>query len=95
MGRKRKWDEDMVARFPAGTLGKMDSVLEAGEARTDLVWAAVDREIKRRERKLRLSELAEYPNDVPWPGYPVCYPRQPSHWMPLPAAPTHNPEKEE
>lgn len=41
----------MPARFPAGTLERMDEVLEDGEKRADLIRVAVERELKRRERK--------------------------------------------
>jgi len=51
MGRKKLWDEDMQARFPKGTLKRMESALEEGETKTDLVREAVERELKRRERR--------------------------------------------
>ena len=50
MGRKKLWSEDMQARFPAGTFDRIDAVREDGEDRTDFVRAAVERELKRRER---------------------------------------------
>lgn len=50
VGRKKRWSEDMQARFPAGTFARIEAVLEDGEDRTDLVRAAVEREIKRREK---------------------------------------------
>ena len=50
MGRKKVWDENMVARFPAGTIDRIDAVRTDEEARTDFVWEAVQRELKRRER---------------------------------------------
>lgn len=52
MGRRRINDEQMPARFPAGTLDRMDAVLDHGEKRADLIREAVERELKRRERKL-------------------------------------------
>jgi hypothetical protein len=67
MGRKKQWAEDMQARFPEGTFAAIAPLLEKGEDRTDFVRAAVDREIKRRERKLRLSESAGDQDDIPWP----------------------------
>jgi hypothetical protein len=51
MGRTKKWSEDMQARFPEGTFARMAAVLEDDEDRTDLVREAVERELKRRERK--------------------------------------------
>jgi len=50
MGRKQINHEQTPARFPEGTLERIDSVLEEGEKRSDLIREAVDREIKRRER---------------------------------------------
>lgn len=51
MGRAKKWSEDMQARFPAGTFSRIEAVLYDGEDRTDLIREAVERELKRRERK--------------------------------------------
>lgn len=51
MGRKKIWDERQAAGFPKGTLKRIDAVLEDDEYRTDLIWKAVERELKRRERK--------------------------------------------
>ena len=50
MGRKRINDEQTPARFPAGTLDRIDSVLDEGEKRSDLIRESVEREIKRREK---------------------------------------------
>jgi predicted DNA-binding protein len=50
MGRKKINDEQTPARLPAGTLDRIDAVLEDGERRADLLREAVEREIKRRER---------------------------------------------
>lgn len=50
MGRKKEWREDMQARFPHGTFARIEAVLGEGEDRTDFVRAAVERELKRRER---------------------------------------------
>lgn len=51
MGRPRINEEQMPARLPAGTLDRIDAVLEDGEKRADLLREAVERELKRRERK--------------------------------------------
>jgi hypothetical protein len=51
MGRKRINEEQMPARLPAGTLDRIDAVLDDGEKRADLLREAVEREIRRRERK--------------------------------------------
>lgn len=50
VGRKKRWAEDMVARFAEGTFARINGVLTEGEDRTDLVREAVDRELRRRER---------------------------------------------
>jgi hypothetical protein len=41
----------MAARFPAGTLARIDAVLRDKEYRTNFVWQAVEKELKRREAK--------------------------------------------
>lgn len=51
MGRRQINHEQTPARFPEGTLERIDAVLEDGEKRSDLIREAVDRELKRRERK--------------------------------------------
>lgn len=51
MGRKKLWAEDMQARFPEGTFERIEAVLTEAEDRTDFVREAVERELKRRERK--------------------------------------------
>jgi hypothetical protein len=40
----------MVARFPEGTFDRIAAVLDDGEDRTSFVRAAVERELKRREK---------------------------------------------
>jgi hypothetical protein len=42
-----------VARFRAGTLARIDAVLDADEKRADFFRDTVEAEIKRRERKKR------------------------------------------
>jgi len=51
MGRKKLWSEDMQARFPKGTFDRIDAVLAENEERTAFVREAVERELKRRERR--------------------------------------------
>lgn len=51
MGRKKLWSEDMQARFPEGTFDRIDAVLADKEDRTAFVREAVERELRRRERK--------------------------------------------
>jgi len=50
MGRKKINDEQTPARFPAGTLARIEAVLDEQEKRSDLIREAVERELKRRER---------------------------------------------
>lgn len=50
VGRKKRWAEDMQARFAEGTFDRIAAVLVGDEDRTDFVREAVDRELKRRER---------------------------------------------
>jgi hypothetical protein len=54
MGRPKINDEQTPARFPAGTLDRMDAVLVEGEKRADLIRVAVERELRRRERRRNL-----------------------------------------
>lgn len=49
VGRKRINDEGMPARFPKGTLARIDDLLSEKEKRADFIREAVEREIKRRE----------------------------------------------
>lgn len=51
VGRKKQWAQDMVARFAEGTFERIAAVLAPAEDRTDFVRAAVDAELKRRERR--------------------------------------------
>lgn len=49
VGRKRINDETTPARFPKGTLERIDDLLADKEKRADFIREAVDREIRRRE----------------------------------------------
>lgn len=49
MGRKKRWSEDMQARFSDGTFERIGAVLSTGEDRTDFVRVAVENELRRRE----------------------------------------------
>jgi hypothetical protein len=51
MSRKLKFTEFMAARFPRGTFDRIAAVLTETEDRADFVRLAVERELKRRERK--------------------------------------------
>ena len=54
VGRKKKWRQNMHARFPEGTFERIEPILRPKEDRTDFVREAVEREISRRQKaKLR------------------------------------------
>ena len=59
VGRRKQWAEDMQARFAEGTFERIAPLLGPGEDRTDFVREAVDREIKRRERRQPTARPAE------------------------------------
>jgi hypothetical protein len=50
MGRKKLWDERILLPLSAETLAEIDSAIEEGETRLDLIRAAIERELKRRKR---------------------------------------------
>jgi predicted DNA-binding protein len=50
VGRVKINDEQTPARFPEGTLARIDAVLSDKEKRSDFIREAVEREIARRER---------------------------------------------
>jgi metal-responsive CopG/Arc/MetJ family transcriptional regulator len=50
MGRKQINQEQTPARFPAGTIDRIDSVLEDRESRSEFIRLSVEKELKRRER---------------------------------------------
>lgn len=51
MGRKQINAEATIIRFPDGTLERVDASLEDKEPRAAFFREAVERELKRRERK--------------------------------------------
>jgi hypothetical protein len=55
VGRKRKWHEQMQARFAPGTFARIAVILGETEDRTDFVREAVERELRRREAERRRS----------------------------------------
>ena len=56
VGRKKQWTERIQLPLAAGTTGKIDSLLEDGEVRLDVIREAIDREIVRRQRDKRLPK---------------------------------------
>ena len=53
VGRKQINHEQMPARFPEGTLARIDAVLEDREKRSDFIREAVEKELGRREMDVR------------------------------------------
>ncbi|MGS1095872.1 YlcI/YnfO family protein [Aquamicrobium terrae] len=51
VGRRQINHEQMPARFPEGTLARIDAVLAEKEKRSDFVREAVERELERREQE--------------------------------------------
>lgn len=51
MGRKKLWDERILLPLKSEMLKRLDGLLAEGEARLDLIREAIDRELKRRERR--------------------------------------------
>lgn len=51
MGRKQINEEQTIIRLPEGSLARIDAVLEPKEPRAGFFREAVERELKRRERK--------------------------------------------
>lgn len=50
MGRKKLWDERILLPLTSEMLERLDAALQDGEARLDLIRAAIEQELKRRER---------------------------------------------
>lgn len=48
--RERQQREDYTARFPPGTLGRMEKALKGRESKADLIRLAVEEKLKQRER---------------------------------------------
>ena len=53
MGRKQINFEQIPARFPEGTMERIDAALADKEKRADLIREAIEKELKRRERRER------------------------------------------
>ncbi|MGK6320157.1 hypothetical protein [Sphingomonas sp. DT-204] len=65
VGRKKRWAEDMQARFAEGTFERIAAVLSEGEDRTDFVRVAVENEITKRERPKRRIQHFGDPKQLP------------------------------
>jgi hypothetical protein len=53
VGRPKINEEQTPARLPAGTLARIEKVLEPTEARSDFIRQAIETELKRREKQRR------------------------------------------
>lgn len=51
MGRKKLWDERILLPLTSEMLERVDAALQKDEARLDLIRLAIEKELKRRERK--------------------------------------------
>lgn len=51
MGRKKLWEERILLPLTSEMLGRLDGLLDDGETRLDLIRGAIERELKRRERR--------------------------------------------
>jgi hypothetical protein len=51
-GRKKLWDERILLPLASGTLERLDAALQDDETRLDLIRSAIERELKRRERRM-------------------------------------------
>lgn len=50
MGRKKLWEDRILLPLAEGALDRIDSALDEGETRLDLIREAIERELKRRKR---------------------------------------------
>jgi hypothetical protein len=50
MARKKEFTEQIRLPLPTGATARIDSVLEEGEPRLDMIREAIEREIKRRQK---------------------------------------------
>jgi len=51
VGRKKLWTERLTVPLNEEQVTRMDAALADGEARLDLIREAIERELKRRERR--------------------------------------------
>ena len=50
LGRPKVFDEQLRVPLIAGSIARIDAVLDKGEARLDMIREAIEREIKRRSK---------------------------------------------
>ena len=66
MAKRVRQSEDYTARFPSGTLGRMEKALRGRETKADFIRAAVEYLISRRETAAALADKG--------PGLVSCCP---------------------
>jgi hypothetical protein len=54
VGRKKQWTERIQLPLAEGTTDRIDSLLADSEVRLDFIRAAIEREIKRRQREKKM-----------------------------------------
>jgi len=67
MGRERKNHENLTARFPSGTLTRIERALRGREGKADFIRAAVAEKLARRERNLPAEEAGLGGEELPDP----------------------------
>jgi hypothetical protein len=56
MGRTKLWKERITLPMAEGTTARIDAALAPGEVRLDLIRAAIEAELKKRERAAKSSK---------------------------------------
>lgn len=56
VGRKKQWTERIQLPLAEGTTNRIDSLLADGEVRLEFIRAAIEREIKRRQREKKPAQ---------------------------------------
>lgn len=67
MGRTKLYDESLRLPLSGVLRQRLDAVLDNGETRLDVIRAAIEREVKRRERKAGLKPNDPRPKLAPNP----------------------------
>jgi hypothetical protein len=73
MGRERRNHENLTARFPAGTLARIEAALRGREGKADFIRAAVEEKLERRERAGK-ARAEEEPTDEAGSSTPAAEP---------------------
>lgn len=62
-GRPKRNFDQIPGRFPEGTIDRIDAVRVDDETRTAFLQVAVEAEIARRSRRLRLAKTLDTPDE--------------------------------